>query len=66
MIGTGGVTNGLDMVAAYLKEKYPGSLSDTVCALADVGDRGQEYTTGAVTEKSRWIWNILRAWMKGP
>jgi len=53
------------MVAAYLREKYPDSLSDTVCALADVGDRGQDYKTGKVREMSWWLWNIGRAWMAG-
>jgi hypothetical protein len=59
---TGGITNGLDMVAAYLREKYPGPLSDTVCMLADVGDRGQEYGTGKVKINGMWLWAIVRAW----
>jgi hypothetical protein len=62
---TGGITNGLDMVAAYLREKYPGPLSDTVCMLADVGDRGQEYRTGKVVSNGLWLWAIVRAWWVG-
>ena len=31
------------MIAAYLKKLYPGPLSQTVCAIADVGDRGQDF-----------------------
>ncbi|KAL5485010.1 hypothetical protein ACEPAI_7652 [Sanghuangporus weigelae] len=40
---SGGVTNGTDMVAAYLKENFDPQLAKLVRALADVGDRGQEY-----------------------
>ncbi|KAL5528230.1 hypothetical protein ACEPAF_7366 [Sanghuangporus sanghuang] len=40
---SGGVTNGIDMVAAYLKENFDPQLVKLVCAVADVGDRGQEY-----------------------
>ncbi|KAL5523975.1 hypothetical protein ACEPAG_8148 [Sanghuangporus baumii] len=40
---SGGVTNGTDMVAAYLKENFDPQLVNLICALADVGDRGQEY-----------------------
>ena len=54
------------MVAAYIKENYPGSLSDTVCAMADVGDRRQEYGTGVVAENVWWLTVILKAWFRGP
>ncbi|KAI9829092.1 MAG: hypothetical protein M1832_000115 [Thelocarpon impressellum] len=40
---SGGITNGLDMVAAYLKETLPGPVAGIVLDMADVGDRGQEY-----------------------
>jgi hypothetical protein len=40
---TGTITNGNDMIAAFLKQLYPGPLSKTVCAIADVGDRGQDF-----------------------
>jgi hypothetical protein len=53
------------MVAAYIKENYPGPLSDTVCALADVGHREQEYGTGATRETAWWIWLVFKAWL-GP
>ena len=53
------------MVAAYLNETYPGPLSDTICAMADVGQRGQEYGTGAMKENAWWLWVIVRAWFKG-
>jgi hypothetical protein len=41
LLGT--ITNGNDMIAAFLKQLYPGPLSTTVCAIADVGDRGQDF-----------------------
>jgi len=53
------------MVAAYIREKYPGPLSDTVCMLADVGDRGQQYRNGKVKDNGLWLWAIARAWWKG-
>jgi hypothetical protein len=31
------------MVAAFLRQSYPGILSETVCGVADVGDRNVEY-----------------------
>lgn len=40
---SGTITNGNDMIAAFLKQLYPGPLSNTICAIADVGDRGQDF-----------------------
>ena len=40
---SGAVTNGTDMVAAYIKDTFDPRLAKLVCALADVGDREQEY-----------------------
>jgi len=53
---SGTITNGNDMVAAFLKQLYPGPLSETVCAIADVGDRGQDFppnAEGSVAVQSR-------------
>ena len=47
IIGT--VTNGNDMIAAFLKQLYPGPLSKTVCSIADVGDRGQDFPPEAAS-----------------
>ena len=49
------------MVAAYLKEKYPGVLSDTICALADVGDRGVEYGSSSSSANAWWFLLVMRA-----
>ena len=44
---SGGVTNGEDMVAAFLRESDKLGVSlelvKLICALADVGERGQDY-----------------------
>ncbi|KAK2873277.1 hypothetical protein FQN49_002467 [Arthroderma sp. PD_2] len=40
---SGGVTNGNDLVAAYLRENCPLPLVNEILAIADVGDRKIEY-----------------------
>ena len=61
----GGITNGLEMVAAYLRETWLGALSDTVLALADIGWRPESYETSSSKETAWWIWLITRAWGRG-
>jgi len=61
----GGITNGHDMVAAYIREKWPGPTTEAVLAAADVGDRGAEYRTGQAAENVWWLWQIFRGWMVG-
>ncbi|KAF2175714.1 class I glutamine amidotransferase-like protein [Zopfia rhizophila CBS 207.26] len=60
-----GITNGQDMVAAYLRNRWPGRLSETVIAMADVGGRGQEYPTGDARNSAWWVFNIFRTWVGG-
>ncbi|KAB8303354.1 hypothetical protein EYC80_004786 [Monilinia laxa] len=36
----GGITNGLEMVAAYMRQKFPGPAAEAVIAMADVGEKG--------------------------
>ncbi len=45
---SGGVTNGLDMMAAFMRERWPEKRQLVECMLeiADVGGRGQEYDGG--------------------
>jgi len=38
------------MVAAFLRELYPGELSEGICEIADVGDRGADYPKKKVVE----------------
>ncbi|KAH0847794.1 hypothetical protein AYO21_04001 [Fonsecaea monophora] len=40
---SGAITNGLDLTAAYLHDKFQKELADLVCGMAEVGDRGQDY-----------------------
>lgn len=53
------------MVAAYIRERWGGPLAETVCAMADVGDRGAEYPNGTAKENAWWVWQILKAWVSG-
>lgn len=45
---SGGVTNGLDMMAAFMRERWPEKrqLIECMLEIADVGGRGQEYAGG--------------------
>ena len=56
----GGLTNGLDMVAAYIRERWPGPTTEAVLAMADVGDRGIDYKTGKAADNAWWLWQICR------
>ena len=49
------------MVAAYLREKFPGAATEAVIAMADVGDKGINYSTGQTRENVWWLWQILKA-----
>lgn len=53
------------MVAAYLKEKYPGPISQAVCAMADVGEKGEFYDTKVSVDNAWWLGQILRALFLG-
>lgn len=63
MNGLGGITNGQDLVAAYIRETWPGPTTEAVLAAADVGDRGAEYRTGQAAENVWWLWQISRGWI---
>ncbi|KUL85316.1 hypothetical protein ZTR_07960 [Talaromyces verruculosus] len=39
----GGITNGIDLVAAYLKATFPTPVAEIVCSMAEVGDRPLKY-----------------------
>ncbi|EXJ61545.1 hypothetical protein A1O7_01973 [Cladophialophora yegresii CBS 114405] len=62
---SGGITNGLDLAAAYLHAKVQKELADLVCAMAEIGDRGQDYDSGRVSNGLWWIWLIQRAFFRG-
>jgi len=49
------------MVAEYIRENFPGPASEAALAMADVGQRGIEYTKGKSRETLWWLWQILKA-----
>ena len=53
------------MVAAYLREKFPGPVTEVVISMADVGEKGIEYTKGTSRETLWWLWQILKAMTVG-
>jgi hypothetical protein len=57
----GGITNGQEMVAQFMRENFPGPASETVIAMADVGDKGIEYTINKWRDTLWWLWQILKA-----
>jgi len=57
----GGITNGQEMVAAYIRENLPGPASEAALAMADVGGKGIDYTTSKPKETLWWLWQILKA-----
>ncbi|KAF2020293.1 class I glutamine amidotransferase-like protein [Aaosphaeria arxii CBS 175.79] len=40
---SGGITNGMDMMAVYLRQRWPGTLSEIVLSQADVEPRPADY-----------------------
>ncbi|KAF2871398.1 ThiJ/PfpI family protein [Massariosphaeria phaeospora] len=62
---SGGITNGMDMVAVYMRQRWPGALSDTVLTMADVVIRPQEYDTGKLGTNAWWVLHIFKAWLRG-
>jgi transcriptional regulator GlxA family with amidase domain len=58
---SGGITNGNDLVAAYIRETYPGPVAEIVCAMADVGDRSLKYDTAPTRDLLFFLWQFLKA-----
>ncbi|CAF9942766.1 MAG: hypothetical protein ALECFALPRED_010009 [Alectoria fallacina] len=57
-----GVTTGQDMVAAYIREKWPGPTAEAILAMAEVGERPQEYGSSKMSDNAWWLWTVVRAW----
>ena len=55
--GSGGITNGRDLVAAYLCEKFPAPLVNVVLATADVPR--PDY--GSWMDRGYMLWQVVRA-----
>jgi hypothetical protein len=59
-MAVGGITNGLDLVAHYLRENYPPALVNTILAMADVPERSVKYDTGPTRDNMFFLWQVLR------
>jgi hypothetical protein len=53
------------LTAAYLHYKVRKELADLVCAMAEIGDRPQDYGTGKASNTLWWIWLLVRSMVKG-
>ena len=49
------------MVAAYIRENFPGPAAEAVIVMAEVGDKGIDYTKGKSRDIMWWLWQILKA-----
>jgi hypothetical protein len=65
--GLGGITNGNDLIAAYVRESphFPGPVAEIACSMADIGNRGQKYTQGQASFTVGIVWQIFKAWVMG-
>lgn len=50
---SGSVSNGLDMMAAFVKTLVPPELANFMLAIADVGDRGQDISESVIAARSK-------------
>ncbi|KAJ5334864.1 hypothetical protein N7452_007267 [Penicillium brevicompactum] len=57
----GGITNGHDLVAAYLRENYPAPLVNFVLALADVTERPKAYADAMAVDFGFMLWQVIKA-----
>ena len=60
-----GITNGQDMVAAYIRDTWPGPAANAVLAMADVGERNVEYNNSRAVEGAWFGWQVLKALVMG-
>jgi hypothetical protein len=49
------------MVAEYIRENFPGPASEAALAMADVGQKGIDYSKGKSREMLWWLFLILKA-----
>ncbi|KAK3328827.1 class I glutamine amidotransferase-like protein [Apodospora peruviana] len=64
---SGGVTNGNDLVAAYMRQSrhFPGPVGEMAMTLTDTGDRPQKYGSGQAVFTLGIVWQILKAVVMG-
>ncbi|EKV04465.1 ThiJ/PfpI family protein [Penicillium digitatum] len=58
---SGGITNGYDLVAGYLREHYPAALVNTILVAADIPSRPAAYASSATGDTFYVLWQVLRA-----
>lgn len=57
----GGITNGHDLMAEYLRQNYPAPLVNVILGAADIVPRKIEYPTGPATDNAFFLWQIMRS-----
>ncbi|PVH99910.1 ThiJ/PfpI family protein [Periconia macrospinosa] len=62
---SGGITNGMDMVGWYMRERWP-ELADIVLKMADVDVRPAEYGESKAKMNAWFLFKIIKAWFFGP
>ncbi|KAJ5592461.1 hypothetical protein N7537_009365 [Penicillium hordei] len=58
---SGGITNGHDLVAGYLREHYPAALVNTILVAADIPSRPAAYASSARSDTLYVLWQVIRA-----
>jgi putative intracellular protease/amidase len=61
LICAGGITNGHDLVAGYLRENYPAALVNTILATADIPPRPAAYGSTTTSDFAYVLWQVVRA-----
>ncbi|CAI7625429.1 unnamed protein product [Penicillium discolor] len=58
---SGGITNGHDLVAGYLRKHYPAALVNTILVAADIPSRPAAYASSARIDTLYVLWQVIRA-----
>ncbi|KXG46090.1 DJ-1 domain, InhA-type [Penicillium griseofulvum] len=58
---SGGITNGHDLVIAYLREHYSAALVNTILVAADIPVRPAKYASSATSDTAYVLWQVIRA-----
>ncbi|EAW09266.1 DJ-1/PfpI family protein [Aspergillus clavatus NRRL 1] len=58
---SGGITNGHDLVAQYLRTIVAEPLVKTILAMADVPERSLSYESAVTTDNFFFLWQVLKA-----
>ncbi|KLU83588.1 hypothetical protein MAPG_02641 [Magnaporthiopsis poae ATCC 64411] len=62
---SGGITNGNDLVAAYIRQSphFPGPVAEMALMMADAGDRPQKYGQSKPAFVISIVWTLFRGWL---